>query len=131
LSGLGTVNPLISDGSAGPASSQTTNTITADIGGQTATIAYSGLAPDLVGLYQINLTVPTGVATGDNSLDIGGPDSYSSEALISVGGSESTAASPAPRLAVRKLPKSLAHVRRSVPRLVPARLAPARLAPAQ
>jgi uncharacterized protein (TIGR03437 family) len=117
LTGLGTVNPTIQDGSAGPASSQTTNTIAADIGGQTATIGYSGLAPDLVGLYQINLTIPSGVTTGDNSLDISGPDSYASEALIPVGSGMTGSANSAPQPAVRKLPKSAPPVRRPAPRL--------------
>ena len=117
LTGLGTVNPTISDGSAGPASSATTNTIAADISGQTATISYSGLAPDLVGLYQINLTIPSGVSTGDNSLDISGPDSYASEALIPVGSGMTGSANSTPQPAVRKLPKSAPPVRRPAPRL--------------
>ena len=40
LTGLGTTNPVITDGSAGPASSQTNNTIEVYIGGQAATVGY-------------------------------------------------------------------------------------------
>jgi uncharacterized protein (TIGR03437 family) len=107
LTGLGTVNPLIQDGSAGPVSplSQTTNTITADIGGQAATITYVGLAPELAGLYQINVTVPSGVSAADNSLDISGPDSYATEALIPVGSATAASGTSALQPAVRKLPK--------------------------
>ncbi len=92
LTGLGTVNPSIPDGTAGPVSplSNTTNTITADVSGIAATVTYAGLAPQLAGLYQINVTIPTGVTAGDNFLDISGPDSYASEALIRVGTPVST-----------------------------------------
>jgi uncharacterized protein (TIGR03437 family) len=124
LTGLGTVNPMIPDGSAGPANSQTNNTIAADIGGQAATVLYAGLAPGLAGLYQINLTVPSGVSAGDNSLDIEGPDSYATEALISVGSAQTSSASSAPQAAVRKLPKSTPTVRRAAPRLAPTNPAP-------
>ena len=48
-------------------------------------MGYSGLAPQLAGLYQVNLTVPAGLAANDYSLDIGGPDSYSSVCKIAVG----------------------------------------------
>lgn len=87
VTGLGAVTPTISDGNAGPVSplSQTTNTITAYIGGTQATVTYSGLAPQLAGLYQVNVTVPAGLTAGDNNLDISGPDSYSSEVVIPVG----------------------------------------------
>ena len=61
-------------------------TIAAYIGGVEATVGYAGLAPQLAGLYQINLTVPTGVTAGDNNLDIAGPDAYSSVCLIAIGG---------------------------------------------
>jgi uncharacterized protein (TIGR03437 family) len=122
LTGLGTVDPLVPDGSAGPVSplSQTTNTITAYIGGQLATITYAGLAPQLAGLYQINVTVPSGVSAGDNSLDISGPDSYATEALIPVGSATAASASSALQPAVRKLPKkSSPPVRRPMPQLAP------------
>lgn len=95
LTGLGTVNPVIQDGYAGPTAtlSQATNTITADVSGATATVTYAGLAPQLAGLYQVNVTIPTGLTAGDNFLDISGPDSYTSEALISIGtGSTASAA---------------------------------------
>ncbi|HUK15988.1 MAG TPA: hypothetical protein VLW65_06215 [Bryobacteraceae bacterium] len=111
VTGLGGVNPLVPDGSAAPASplSNTSNTITAFIDGQTATVSYAGLVPYSAGLYQLNLTVPTGLASGTYTVDISGPDSYTSEATIPVGttsttSSQSAQTAPAvkPRFAKRK-----------------------------
>jgi uncharacterized protein (TIGR03437 family) len=105
LTGLGTTNPVIPDGSAGPASSQTNNTIQVYIGGLQATVSYSGLAPDLAGLYQINFTVPAGVTAGDNTLEIVGPDSDAAEALIPVGTAlAASSSSPAPQPAALRRP---------------------------
>jgi len=44
--------------------------INADIGGVAATVQFAVLAPGFVGLYQVNLTIPSGVTVGDNYLDI-------------------------------------------------------------
>jgi uncharacterized protein (TIGR03437 family) len=87
LTGLGDVTPSVADGALGPSSppSLTTNNITAFVGGVPATVAFAGLAPQLAGLYQVNLTIPTGVSAGDNALDISGPDSYTTESVIPVG----------------------------------------------
>lgn len=86
VTGLGTVFPSVADGSAGPSSplSTTTNTIQAYVDGVEATVSYAGLAPGFAGLYQINLTIPSGVSSGDVALDVSGPDSYTSEAAISI-----------------------------------------------
>jgi uncharacterized protein (TIGR03437 family) len=120
LTGLGTTNPVILDGSAGPASSQTNNTIQVYIGGVAATVGYSGLAPQLAGLYQLNVTVPSGVTAGDNTLEIVGPDSDAAEALIPIGsGGTITASATAPQPAVRRKSKSSPSVRRLVPHLAP------------
>ena len=89
VTGLGDVFPSVPDGSAGLASplSQTTNQFSAQIGRVAVTaVGYTGLAPELVGKYQINIQVPAGVGTGDNVLGITGPDSFTAEALIPVGG---------------------------------------------
>ena len=87
LTGLGPVNPSIADGTPGGSSTlnQSTNTISAVIGGVAATVGYSGLVPGLTGLYQMNITIPAGVPNGNVSLDITGPDSYSSESILPVG----------------------------------------------
>jgi uncharacterized protein (TIGR03437 family) len=78
--GLGAVSNRPASGS--PASSAplsfSASQPTVTIGGSAATVSYSGLAPTLVGLYQINALVPTGIAAGNNvplSIRIGGVDS--------------------------------------------------------
>jgi hypothetical protein len=84
----------------------TTNTITADVSGVSAPVYYAGLAPGLAGLYQLNVLIPSGVTSGNASLDIAGPDSYSMEALIPVGTAAVSAGVSAP-LAMRRRPKSV------------------------
>jgi hypothetical protein len=64
-------------------------------------VTFAGLAPGFAGLYQINVTIPSGLTAGDNFLDLAGPDSYNSEALISIAGATSAAEVPARPLAVR------------------------------
>jgi uncharacterized protein (TIGR03437 family) len=116
LTGLGAVTPTIADGAAGPTNplANAAATITAYIGGVQATVGYSGLAPQLAGLYQINLTVPAGLTAGDNNLDIAGPDAYSSECLIAIGApyASSTAVVPAYRAVPQALSRRGATVTR-------------------
>src|SRR5580658_276094 len=70
LNGLGPVNNQPGDGMAvSDASSTTTNTPTVMVGGQPATVLYSGLAPGLVG-YQVNVTVPSGIPAGMQPITI-------------------------------------------------------------
>jgi uncharacterized protein (TIGR03437 family) len=116
LTGLGAVSPTIADGAAGPTnplSITPTGTIAAYIGGVAATVGYAGLAPQLAGLYQINLTVPAGLTAGDNNLDIAGPDAYSSECLIAIG--PAPASSPAAP-AYRAVPHALSRREAIVPK---------------
>ena len=70
--GLGDVTNRPADGAAtpGPPYSNTVATPTVTIGGVPATITYSGLAPTLVGVYQINALVPN--AFGYLNLSIAG-----------------------------------------------------------
>jgi len=67
--GLGPVVNTPADGAPAPSEppfATTTMTPTVTIGGVPApVIPYSGLAPGLVGLYQVNVQVPAGVASGD------------------------------------------------------------------
>ena len=116
LTGLGAVNPTIADGDAGPVNplANATNPITAYIGGTEAKVGYSGLAPQLAGLYQINLTVPAGVTPGDNSLDIAGPDAYSSVCLIAIAGAP--ASSPRRLPSYRAVPRALSRRGATVPK---------------
>jgi uncharacterized protein (TIGR03437 family) len=65
LNGLGPVNNQPADGwPATDATSTTMSTPTITIGGQPATVTFSGLAPQFADLYQVNATVPTGIGTG-------------------------------------------------------------------
>ena len=64
--GLGAVNAALTSGSAAPSSppAQTQAPVTVTIGGQTAQVGFAGLAPGYAGLYQVNVTVPAGIAPG-------------------------------------------------------------------
>jgi uncharacterized protein (TIGR03437 family) len=110
VSGLGLVNPLITDGTEASATNLSytspMNDITADINGTAATVQFSGLAPFLIGLYQLNVTIPTTATAGDNYLEIFGPDSDNLQALIPVGsGATGSARKRKPRLHRRSTPR--------------------------
>jgi uncharacterized protein (TIGR03437 family) len=66
--GLGTVSPTVAAGASTPAAplSKTDNQVTVKVGGQNATVLFAGLAPGFVGLYQVNVTVPAGIAAASN-----------------------------------------------------------------
>jgi uncharacterized protein (TIGR03437 family) len=65
IAGLGAVSNPPADGSPSTGNSLTNVTPTVTIGGLPAQVTYSGLAPGEVGLYQVNVVVPTGVTTGN------------------------------------------------------------------
>jgi uncharacterized protein (TIGR03437 family) len=99
VTGLGTIYPTVTDGAVGPSGPLSASTycliptstqceMTVSVNGVAAPLQFVGLAPTLAGLYQINFQVPTsGLTTGDQPLQICGPDSCTSEALITIGGS--------------------------------------------
>jgi uncharacterized protein (TIGR03437 family) len=107
LAGLGGLTTTVKDGAAGPSTSTTANTpmvyIDDSSGNSTqATVLYSGLAPGFAGLYQIDFTVPSDVASGPAALEIigglnsgGGYDSDTVESGFQVG--TSSDARPAAR----------------------------------
>jgi uncharacterized protein (TIGR03437 family) len=66
--GLGEVQPPLKAGTPAPLTTleNTVNPVTATIGGVSASVAFGGLAPGFAGLYQVNLTVPKSVTTGDS-----------------------------------------------------------------
>jgi len=65
LNGLGPVNNQPADGwPAADASSATVATPSISIGGQPATVTFSGLAPGYADLYQVNAVVSSGIGTG-------------------------------------------------------------------
>jgi uncharacterized protein (TIGR03437 family) len=66
--GLGAVTPAVTEGSPAPSSplAWTVNPVTVTIGGVAAPApSFSGLTPTLAGLYQVNVAVPAGIATGN------------------------------------------------------------------
>jgi uncharacterized protein (TIGR03437 family) len=66
--GLGAVTPAVTEGSPAPFSplAWTVNPVTVTIGGVAAPApSFNGLTPGLAGLYQVNVAVPAGIATGD------------------------------------------------------------------
>lgn len=94
VGGMGVVSPSVPDGAADPSGtlSNTLNTpvvYIADSAGnftQATSVPYSGLAPGFAGLYQLNVTIPSGVASGPTSLEIIGiPDSDTIESGLPVG----------------------------------------------
>jgi uncharacterized protein (TIGR03437 family) len=67
--GLGAVNPAVKSGQIAPNGlTPTAATTTVTVGAVNAPVGYAGLAPGFVGLYQVNFTVPSGLASGDQSL---------------------------------------------------------------
>jgi uncharacterized protein (TIGR03437 family) len=66
--GLGAVTPRVTEGAPPPSVpplATTDNPVTVTIGGQPASVVFSGLTPGDPGLYQINAVVPSGITTGD------------------------------------------------------------------
>jgi uncharacterized protein (TIGR03437 family) len=63
--GLGTVNPAPVDGANSSDTMRLTTSMPAvQIGGAAAQVSFSGLSPQFVGIYQLNVVVPGGIATG-------------------------------------------------------------------
>jgi uncharacterized protein (TIGR03437 family) len=60
------------------------NPISVSIEGAPSVVTYAGMAPGLEGVYQINVTIPAGLPSGNAVLAITGPDSIATEAIIAV-----------------------------------------------
>lgn len=82
VNGLGPVTntPASGDPASATNLSLTTSTPTVTVGGANAPVSFSGLAPGFAGLYQLNVTVPTAIAAGNQPIivSIGGQSSKAS-----------------------------------------------------
>ncbi len=85
VTGLGTVSPAVTSGQPAPQTpvSRTDSTVTATIGNQTAQVQFAGLAPGFVGLYQVNILVPT-LPAGQYVLSISAAGTASNIATLAV-----------------------------------------------
>ena len=66
--GLGATQPAVKSGDPAPTAEPLARVSiipAATIGGQTARVTFAGLAPGFVGLYQVNVEIPPGLAIGD------------------------------------------------------------------
>jgi uncharacterized protein (TIGR03437 family) len=72
LVGMGATNPSVPSGAETPYPPLHNATVqpTVTVGSQPATVAFAGLSPYFVGLYQINFQVPTGAASGELEVDV-------------------------------------------------------------
>jgi uncharacterized protein (TIGR03437 family) len=71
--GLGATNPAQSDGVVAGAAARVTLPVGITIGGVALAdtdIQYAGVSPTYIGLYQVNLRVPAGVASGNQPIVI-------------------------------------------------------------
>ncbi|OFV99153.1 MAG: hypothetical protein A3H28_01485 [Acidobacteria bacterium RIFCSPLOWO2_02_FULL_61_28] len=63
--GLGETDPPAKTGEAAPAFSRVLLPVTVTVGGIESPVVYQGLAPGFVGLYQVNVVLPSTVTPGD------------------------------------------------------------------
>jgi uncharacterized protein (TIGR03437 family) len=72
LVGLGATNPSVASGAATPASPlhPVTLPVTVTVGSAPATVAFAGLSPFFVGLYQVDFQVPVGATSGQLEVDV-------------------------------------------------------------
>ena len=71
LTGSGPVSPSVADGAPSPTpAAQVTSSVSATIGSASADVSFAGLAPGFVGLLQMNIVVPSGLANGTYPLAV-------------------------------------------------------------
>jgi len=68
--GFGPVTPTNASGVITTAANATSSPVTISFGSTPAAIAYAGLAPGFVGLYQFNITVPSTLANADYPITV-------------------------------------------------------------
>jgi len=71
-SGMGPTNPMVPAGTGAPANppALTIDQPQVSIGSKTAQVQFSGLAPGMVGVYQINFVLPSGLGTGQQPVSL-------------------------------------------------------------
>jgi trimeric autotransporter adhesin len=86
LTGAGAVSNQPADGAAAASNplSDVSSAVAATIGGKAASVSFAGLAPGFVGLWQVNITVPSGLTSGDQPLVVTAAGQSSNSANISV-----------------------------------------------
>jgi uncharacterized protein (TIGR03437 family) len=86
LTGMGATNPPVPTGMLAPGSPLATTSVQPQvtIDGLAAETLFSGLTPGGVGLYQINVRIPTGARTADLSLVVSQSGIASNTAIVSV-----------------------------------------------
>jgi adhesin/invasin len=79
--GLGAVTPPVNTGTPAPSSPLSTvnGTIAVVVGGLSAPVTFAGLAPGFTGLYQINIQLPSTLASGRRRVFIVAPNGYASQ----------------------------------------------------
>jgi len=72
LVGLGATDPSVASGTSSPSSTlaKVTDTPTVTVDALPASVAFAGLTPGFVGLYQINFQVPAGAHSGEVEVDV-------------------------------------------------------------
>ena len=68
--GFGATSPAVPPGTLATGVASTAGKATVTIGGVPATVIYAGLTPGFAGLYQLNVTIPTGVSNGNQPIII-------------------------------------------------------------
>ena len=87
VGGLGAVNPAVQSGSAAPSNpaASITGSAVVTFNGQGASApAFAGLTPTAAGLYQLNVTVPSGLSAGDALIGVITSEGSTSGATIHV-----------------------------------------------
>jgi uncharacterized protein (TIGR03437 family) len=68
--GFGDVTPQTLPGTIETQANSVNDAVAFSFGSTPATLSYSGLAPNFVGLYEFYVTVPSGLANGDNQINV-------------------------------------------------------------
>jgi uncharacterized protein (TIGR03437 family) len=80
--GLGAVTPAVPVGAQTPTSgalSNVNNMVTAFVGGVSAPVTFAGLAPGYIGLYQVNIQIPSSIPSGRRRVFLVAPNGYSTQ----------------------------------------------------